>query len=89
MIGSAPLSKAYLFVTEDTDSEGLYEEYLWAIAAEHADSIMGIRSVINTSLGYSTGFDIADQNHAIEDMDGNTTPITIAADLAARRDFSC
>jgi subtilisin family serine protease len=87
MIGSAPLSKAYLFVTEDTDSEGLYEEYLWAIAAEHADSIMGIRSVINTSLGYSTGFDIADQNHAIEDMDGNTAPITIAADLAARKGF--
>ncbi|MEC8033252.1 MAG: S8 family serine peptidase [Bacteroidota bacterium] len=87
MIGSAPLSKAYLFVTEDTDSEGLYEEYLWAIAAEHADSIMGIRSVINTSLGYSTGFDIADQNHTIEDMDGNTTPITIAADLAARKGF--
>ena len=87
MIGSAPLSKAYLFVTEDTDSEGLYEEYLWAIAAEHADSIMGIRSVINTSLGYSTGFDIADQNHTIEDMDGNTAPITIAADLAARKGF--
>ena len=87
MIGSAPLSKAYLFVTEDTDSEGLYEEYLWAIAAEYADSIMGIRSVINTSLGYSTGFDIADQNHTIEDMDGNTTPITIAADLAARKGF--
>lgn len=87
MIGSAPLSKAYLFVTEDTDSEGLYEEYLWAIAAEHADSIMGIRSVINTSLGYSTGFDIADQNHTIEDMDGNTTPITIASDLAARKGF--
>ena len=87
MIGSTPLSKAYLFVTEDTDSEGLYEEYLWAIAAEHADSIMGIRSVINTSLGYSTGFDIADQNHTIEDMDGNTTPITIAADLAARKGF--
>ena len=87
IIGSAPLSKAYLFVTEDTDSEGLYEEYLWAIAAEHADSIMGIRSVINTSLGYSTGFDIADQNHTIEDMDGNTTPITIAADLAARKGF--
>ena len=87
IIGSAPLSKAYLFVTEDTNSEGLYEEYLWAIAAEHADSIMGIHSIINTSLGYSTGFDIADQNHTIDDMDGNTTPITIASDLAARKGF--
>ncbi|MGB1051612.1 MAG: S8 family serine peptidase [Chitinophagales bacterium] len=87
IIGASPLSKAYLFVTEDTDSEGLYEEYLWAIAAERADSIMGIRAIINTSLGYSKGFDIADQNHTVEDMDGNTTPITIAADLAARKGF--
>ena len=87
IIGASPLSKAYLFVTEDTDSEGLYEEYLWAIAAECADSIMGIRGIINTSLGYSTGFDISDQNHTIDDMDGNTTPITIAADLAARKGF--
>ena len=71
----------------DTDSEGLYEEYLWAIAAEHADSLMGIRAIINTSLGYSTGFDIDDQNHTIDDMDGNTTPITIASDLAARKGF--
>ena len=60
---------------------------MWAIAAERADSIMGIRAIINTSLGYSKGFDIADQNHTVEDMDGNTTPITIAADLAARKGF--
>ena len=87
IIGASPLSKAYLFVTEDTDSEGLYEEFLWAIAAEHADSLMGSRAIINTSLGYSTGFDIPDQNHSIEDLDGNTTPITRAADLAARKGF--
>ena len=87
IIGASPQSKAYLFVTEDTDSEGLYEEYLWAIAAEHADSLMGVRAIINTSLGYSTGFDIDDQNHSIDDMDGNTTPITIASDLAARKGF--
>jgi hypothetical protein len=71
-----------LFRTEDDFSESKAEEVYWLIAAEHADSL-GV-DVINTSLGYST-FDNAADNYSTSDMDGNTTIITRAADLAASK----
>ncbi|MEZ4978299.1 MAG: S8/S53 family peptidase [Chitinophagales bacterium] len=55
------------------------------MAAEWADSVMGNWIVLSTSLGYSKGFDDKETDHTYEDMDGNTTIITIAADLAARK----
>ena len=54
----------------------------WASAAEFADSLGA--DIINSSLGYTT-YDDPAQDHTYEDMDGNTTPITIAADLAASK----
>lgn len=82
MVGTAPDATYMLFRTEDTGTEYLIEEYNWVAAAEYADSA-GV-DVFNTSLGYTT-FDNAKQNHTYQDMDGNTTPITIGADMAASK----
>lgn len=87
LVGTAPGATYYLFSTEDNYNEGLAEEYNWAMAAEMADSLMGPNAIISTSLGYSNGFGIPSDNHTYADMDGNTTPITIAADLAAAKGF--
>ena len=81
-VGTAPQANFMLFRTEVTRSEFISEEYNWVAAAEYADSAGA--HIINSSLGYST-FDSTAQNHTYQDMDGNTTPITRAADLAASK----
>lgn len=81
-LGTAPKANYWLLRTEDVSSETLIEEYNWAVAAEFADSV-GV-DIINSSLGYTT-FDIASQNHTYADMDGQTTVVTKAAVLAARK----
>ncbi|MBX7093888.1 MAG: S8 family serine peptidase [Flavobacteriales bacterium] len=81
-IGTAPGASYWLFVTENDATETLSEEDNWIAAAEFADSV-GV-DVFNTSLGY-TEFDDTTTNHTYADMDGNTTRITIAADLAASK----
>jgi len=85
LLGTAPLGNYYLFTTEDNNAEGLAEEINWAMAAEWADSALGIWVVVTTSLGYSQGFSDPSTNHTYADMDGNTTIITRAADLAAQK----
>lgn len=80
LVGTAPKAKYWLVRTEDTSEEYLLEEYYWVDGAEFADSA-GV-DIINSSLGY-TEFDDPGENHTYEDMDGNTTPITIGADIAA------
>lgn len=82
LVGTAPDASYYLIRTEDTGSEYIIEEYNWASGAEYADSVGA--DVLNTSLGY-IGFDDPSQSHLYEHMDGNTAPITIAADIAASR----
>lgn len=82
LIGSSPKAYYYLYRTEDAASEKLIEEQNWVAAAERADSI-GV-DVISTSLGYST-FDNSAFDHTRADMDGNTTIISRAADLAAKK----
>lgn len=82
MVGTAPHAKYLLLRSEDSGSENKIEEYNWSVAAEYADSA-GC-DVINSSLGYST-FDDPSQNHTYADMDGNTCPAAIAADLAASK----
>ncbi len=72
----------FLFHTENDASETLQEEYNWVVAAEKADSL-GVQ-VMNTSLGY-TNMDDDRDSHTYDDMDGNTTAITIAADIAASK----
>lgn len=79
LIGTAPEASYYLFRTEDTSTEYLVEEDNWIAAAELADSL-GV-DVINSSLGYYE-FDDASMNHTYDDMDGHTTRISRAANMA-------
>jgi serine protease AprX len=82
LIGTAPHASYWLFRTEDVGSEYIIEEDNWVSAAEFADSV-GC-DILNTSLGYTT-FDNPAQNHTYQDMDGNTTRITIATDIAVSK----
>ncbi|MCF0207725.1 MAG: S8 family serine peptidase, partial [Bacteroidales bacterium] len=81
-IGSAPEASYILITSENSYYEEIVEELNWVSAAEYADS-MGV-DVINTSLGY-VDFESPRYNHSLEDMDGNTCPSTIGADIAASR----
>ncbi len=82
LVGTAPEASYWLIRTEDASTEQIIEEYNWVAGAEFADSA-GV-DVINTSLGYTT-FDVDLQNHTYQNMDGKTTPISIAAEIAAKR----
>jgi serine protease AprX len=82
IVGTAPNASYWLLRSEDGSSEYLIEELNWVSAAEFADSVGA--DIINSSLGYTT-FDDPTQNHTYEDMDGNTTPVTIGADMAASK----
>lgn len=82
IIGTAPHATYLLLRSEDAATEYLIEEYNWAMAAEYADSAGA--DIINSSLGYTTFNDPA-HNHSYSDMNGNTAPVTIAADFAASR----
>jgi len=82
MIGSAPGANYLLFRTEDANVEMPYEEAYWIRAAEQADAL-GV-DVITSSLGYNT-FDDERYNHKISDLDGKTTLISRAAEIAAKR----
>ncbi len=82
MVGTAPHASFWLVRTEVGDYEELIEEYNWAGGAEFADSLGA--DIINSSLGYTT-FDNPVFDHTYADLDGNTTPVTRAADMAASR----
>ncbi len=85
LIGTAPKASYWLLRSEEANGkapENIIEEYNWVSAAEFADSVG--TDIINSSLGYTT-FDDPTQNHTYEDMDGNTTPISIGADIAASK----
>ncbi|MBK7883307.1 MAG: S8 family serine peptidase [Chitinophagaceae bacterium] len=81
-VGTAPKASFYLYRTEDAFSEMPIEEQNWVAAAEKADQL-GV-DVISVSLGYTT-FDNPAFNHTYNDMNGNTTVISKAADLAAKK----
>ncbi|MBA3682170.1 MAG: S8 family peptidase [Bacteroidetes bacterium] len=82
IMGSAPRADYWLLRTEDANTEKLVEEYNWIRGAEFADSVGA--DVLTTSLGY-TEFDNTSQNHTFADLDGKTAPMSIAANLAARK----
>jgi hypothetical protein len=82
LIGTAPAASYWLLRSEDGGSEYIIEEYNWVSAAEYADSV-GV-DVINSSLGYTT-FNDPSQNHTYQDMNGDTAPVTIGADMAAKK----
>lgn len=82
IMGTAPYAKYWLLRTEEGPSETISEEYNWIRAAEFADSVGA--DILTTSLGY-TDFDISAQNHKYSDLNGKTAPMSIAANLAARK----
>lgn len=80
-MGSAPQASYWLLRTEDGATETVSEEYNWLAGAEFADSVGA--DLINSSLGYTT-FDFPSMDYTYANLDGNTTIVTQAADLAAR-----
>ncbi len=82
MIGTAPKASYWLLRTEFTDYEYIIEEYNWLAGAAFADSVGA--DVINSSLGYNT-FDDPSMDHTWDDLDGNSTIVTIGADMAATK----
>jgi len=79
LYGPSYLASFVLCKTEDVSSERHIEEDNWAAAAEWVDSIGA--QVISASLGYRI-FDSGQGDYAYSDLDGNTTIVTQAADLA-------
>lgn len=82
LVGTSPYASYHLLKTEDDKGEYIVEEYNWVAAAEYADSVG--TDVINCSLGYFD-FDDNDMDYAYRNLDGNTAPISIAADYAAKK----
>lgn len=80
--GMAPGADYLLLKTEDIESEFPCEEDFWAAGAEYADSA-GV-DIISSSLGYFN-FDDPTLNYKYSDLDGNTSFVTIVADIAASK----
>ena len=66
LVGTAPNSQYYLFITEDINSENPVEESYWVEAAELAD-YYGV-DVINSSLGYF-GYDNPAYSYTYNELD--------------------
>lgn len=81
-VGTAIDADFYLFVTEDNSHELPDEEVHWLAAAEWAD-YLGV-DVVNTSLGYSL-YDDPKYNYLNSDLDGQTSYISQAAQIAAEK----
>jgi len=82
LIGSAYGSDFILAKTEDIRSEKHIEEDNYAAALEWMESY-GV-DITSSSLGYNT-FDLPEFSYTYKDMDGKTTIVTKAAELAFRR----
>ena len=82
IIGPAYSAQYVLAKTEDVYSETSVEEDNYAAALEWMDSI-GV-DITTTSLGYSE-FDNEEDNYTYADMDGETTIVTRASELAFSR----
>lgn len=80
LYGPSYLASFVLAKTEDVSSEHHIEEDNWAAGAQWADSLGA--SVISSSLGYRE-FDPPDTSYGYQDLDGHTTIVTRAAQLAA------
>ncbi|HSW55638.1 MAG TPA: S8 family serine peptidase, partial [Ignavibacteriaceae bacterium] len=82
LIGSAFGADFILAKTEDIRSEKHIEEDNYAAAIEWMESY-GV-DITSSSLGYST-FDLPEFSYSYSDMDGKTTIVTKAVELAFRR----
>jgi len=82
LIGPAYGADFALARTEDDGSETRLEEDNWVAAIEWADSLGA--DVVSSSVGYKD-FDVGFMSWTWQDMNGNTTVITRAADWAVAR----
>lgn len=82
LVGAAFEASYALYRTENDFSETPYEEAIWVLAAERADSV-GV-DIISSSLGYNQ-FDNPVYDYTTRDLDGRTALISRAAVYAARR----
>jgi len=85
LVGPAFNSKFILAKTEFVPSETHVEEDNFAAALEWMDSI-GV-DITSSSLGYNE-FDAPEFSYSYSDMDGNTTIVTKASELAFQRGIS-
>jgi serine protease AprX len=81
-VGTAPYASYALYVTDDANTEQVIEESNFVAAAERADSIGA--DLITTSLGYNE-FDNPLDNHVYADLDGHTTSVAKAANIATQK----
>lgn len=82
LIGPAFSANYYLAKTENVASETHQEEDDYAAAMEWLEN-KGV-DITSTSLGYSE-FDIGEGSYTYDDMDGNTTIVTQASEMAFQR----
>ncbi|MGK7394422.1 MAG: S8 family serine peptidase [Candidatus Cyclobacteriaceae bacterium M3_2C_046] len=78
--GLAVQANYYLARTDHGQKEFRGEEDYWIAAIEWLDSLNV--KLINTSLGYALDFDNPEENYAPEQMDGQTSAIARAAQIA-------
>ena len=81
-VGTAPGAQYALARTEVDATESTIEMVYWGMAAEWADSLGA--DLITTSLGYNT-FDGGVGSYTYADMNGHTTNIAQAAEIAASK----
>jgi serine protease AprX len=82
LVGAAPGGSFYLARTENEHVETHLEEYYWVYALEWASN--HDVDIIHSSLGYSR-FDTLQGDYSYSDMDGETTIITQATDIAVSK----
>lgn len=82
-VGAAPDANFYLYATEVGDEEIPEEELYWIQAAEEADR-KGV-DIISTSLGYADFFDDTRYNYTYAQMNGSTSFIARAAQIATEK----
>lgn len=81
LIGTAPMAQIYLCQTEDSRSETKVEEDNWVAGLEWAES-MGCQ-VLNSSLGYTKFDDTVAQRRTYQDLNGQESRASRAAQIAA------
>jgi subtilisin family serine protease len=81
-VGAAPGATFLLGRTENDSTERQVEMVYWGMGAEWADSAGA--DIISSSVGYTT-FDAPDPSYTYAAMDGRTTIISRAAEIAASR----
>lgn len=82
LIGPAYGATYLLARTEETSTETRVEEHYWLAAVEWADSLGA--DIISSSLLYFD-FDGTKEDYSLRALDGNTTIVTRAANIAAER----